>query len=184
MRRNFVSFHGQGSSPPATALNDSCLKCLLLGASSVRHVPPCLPVTRRCLLLHIPVLSRHRILRRVGRHTPIYDCHTHHAGDDHTLREKFSESQSAKPTLTGAAKQQTLLPTGTDTAKAKPTLASTSEDIPSKPTLSGAAKGVPMQPSASGFSPFAALAGTAMDTADDDGLEVGMVHERVPTAED
>ena len=47
-----------------------------------------------------------------------------------------------------------------------------------KPTLAGTAKEEPLQPSASAFSPFAALAGSAIDGKEDDSLDVGMVHER------
>lgn len=47
-----------------------------------------------------------------------------------------------------------------------------------KPTLTGTAKGAALQPSAPAFSPFAALAGSALDTNEDDSLEIGMMHER------
>lgn len=45
-------------------------------------------------------------------------------------------------------------------------------------SLAGTAKDAPLQPSAPVFSPFAALAGSAIDSKEDDSLEVGMVHER------
>ena len=47
-----------------------------------------------------------------------------------------------------------------------------------KATLAGTAKDAPLQPSAPVFSPFAALAGSAIDSKEDDSLEVGVVHEQ------
>ena len=47
-----------------------------------------------------------------------------------------------------------------------------------RPTLAGTVKEEALQPSAPAFSPFAALAGSAIDGKEDEGLEVGMVHER------
>ena len=47
-----------------------------------------------------------------------------------------------------------------------------------KPTLAGTAKDESLLPSAPAFSPFAALAGSAIDAKEDDSLEVGMLHER------
>ena len=81
-----------------------------------------------------------------------------HAGDEHTLRERY-----------------------TDKGKSNSPLASEAEHEPSQPTLTAAAKDVPLQPSAPVFSPFAAMAGSALDTAEEDDLEVGIVHERPPS---
>ena len=81
-----------------------------------------------------------------------------HAGDEHTLRERY-----------------------TDKGKSNSPLASEAEHEPSQPTLTAAAKDVPLQPSAPVFSPFAAVAGSALDTAEEDDLEIGMVHERPPS---
>ena len=81
-----------------------------------------------------------------------------HASDGHTLRENYTESGKVDAPPASAA--------GHD---------------PSQPTLTAAAKDVPLQPSASVFSPFAAVAGSALDTAEEEDLEIGMVHERPPS---
>ena len=81
-----------------------------------------------------------------------------HPGAEHTLREKYTDSGDTSPTLATAAESQ-----------------------PPQPTLTAAAKDVPLQPSASAFSPFAAVAGSALDTAEEDDLEVAAVHERLPS---
>lgn len=81
-----------------------------------------------------------------------------HAGDGHTLREKYTD------------------PGKTDI----PPAFAAGHDL-SQPTLIAAANDVPLQPSASSFSPFAAVAGSALDTAEEEDLEIGMVHERPPS---
>ena len=82
-----------------------------------------------------------------------------HPKDEHSLRDKY-----------------------TDLAETKVSPASAAEHEPAQPKLAAAAKDVPLQPSASGFSPFAAMAGSALDTDAEEGdLEVGTVHERPPS---
>ena len=80
------------------------------------------------------------------------------AGDEHTLREKYTDQG------------KTHLPSTSE-----------AEIEPSQPTFASAAKDVPLQPSAPAFSPFAAVAGSALDTGEEEDLEVATLHERPPS---
>ena len=91
------------------------------------------------------------------------------AGDAHTLQERFAD-HAGKPPAADVAEENPA-----ECGRAQLHAQSEEEE---HPTLADVAKHASMQPSESAFSPFAMLAGDALDTADEDTLEIDTVHER------
>ena len=92
-----------------------------------------------------------------------------HVGDARTLQERCTDHAGKPP--------------ATDVAQEKPAECGHAQlHAESKEqehlTLADVAKHAPTKSSSSGFSPFAALSGNALDTADEDTLEIDMVDER------
>lgn len=91
------------------------------------------------------------------------------AGEAHTLRERFAD-HAGKPPAADVARENLA-----ECGRAQ--LHAQSEEQ-EHPTLADVAKHASMQPSEWRSSPFALVALDALDTTDEDTLEIDMVHER------